>query len=342
MRAFSLIRARGARGPEVLLSRVSALLLATALAAAPGSSQPATARAGAEPLVDVTEGLVTISAPSRLAGLAGELGVVVRQQLPRLEEDLGQELRGPTYIVLLPPGRPNHPGLARIDAMAPAWAAGFLAGDLRLGAIRLGQVRRYPYDGTPEVLAHELTHMLLHDATEGRIPRWLGEGISTFQGSRRGVRDFAVATRVAMTGSLPALDELDAEFEGSPGSARRAYSVSADFVTRAVHRHGPELIPRLLDQLADPGTDLRSAWLAVTGESLERSELRWRRRMLLLHRWLPALAGSGVLWIGISGLAVLAGIVRRRRLQQMKEMWDEEDRLAEPLGGARDDDELVH
>src|SRR5262245_28327491 len=54
--------------------------------------------------------------------------------------------------------------LRPIDRAAPPWAAGYMIPSLRLGAVRLAQASQYPYGTLESALAHEATHMLLHDA----------------------------------------------------------------------------------------------------------------------------------------------------------------------------------
>ena len=65
---------------------------------------------------------------------------------------------------------------------------------------------------------------------------------------------------------------------------------------------------------------------------MEQSETAWRRESLLRYRWIPIFTASGTLWIFITFLAVVAGIRRRVRAQQVRKRWAEaeaeEDRAA--------------
>lgn len=259
--------------------------------------------------------------------------------LPRLEHDLGTRARAPFRIFLLGAPHTLAPDLRRLDAMAPPWASGFLLSEQRVGAIRLRQVPRYPYDGTAEVLAHEITHQLLAD-TGLDLPRWFGEGIASWEGRRRGLRDFAVATAAMLSGRLPPLSQLDRELVASPERARVAYAASLDFVGWSHRRYGADLVVRLLDQ--PDAASFADAWRSVTGDTLSASERSWRRRTLLIHRWVPLLASSGTLWVGLSLLAMAAAAVKRRRKLELYRRWEEEDRrreLAESGGAIEDDDD---
>ncbi|HVS12289.1 MAG TPA: hypothetical protein VMV46_00055 [Thermoanaerobaculia bacterium] len=278
-------------------------------------------------------GDLVLEAPEGWEAQLEQMAAAARELVPRLEEDLGHGTDGPYRIFLLPPRSQLDPELVRLDELAPRWASGFLIGSYRVGAIRLQQVRRYPVDDAVEVLAHEITHMILHDAAGGNLPRWFSEGVATWEGRRRGLRDLAVTTASLLMTDPPPLAELDRELDASPARARRAYATSFAFVSWSVRRHGVDLVPRLLDRLDE--MSLEDAWREATGESLSAEERRWRRRALWIHRWIPALAGSGSLWVLITVLFLLAAAARRRRTLALYRRWAEEE-----AGIARIDDEL--
>ncbi|HVS63717.1 MAG TPA: hypothetical protein VMT85_09500 [Thermoanaerobaculia bacterium] len=264
--------------------------------------------------------------------------------VPRLESDLGRGTVAPYRIVLLPSRRELDPELVRLDELAPPWASGYVLGAYRIGAIRLQQLHRYPVDDAVEVLAHEITHMILFDAAGPGLPRWFGEGVATWEGRRRGLRDLLVTTAALLLDDPPPLAELDRELDAGPARARRAYATSFAFLEWSIRRHGPDLVPRLLDELArarrakEPGADvddggalLADAWREVTGESLAGAEERWRRHALWIHRWLPALAGSGTLWIAVTVLFLVATAARRRRTRALYRRWAAEEARVQPI-----------
>jgi hypothetical protein len=275
------------------------------------------------PRVEVSAAGLILEAPPELRGQAQALAGAAATLLPRLEASLGVRAASPYRIFLLPPGPLDDPDLARLDASAPAWAAGFLLPGARVGAIRVAQAGRYPYGDLQEVLVHEAVHMLLHDAAGGTLPRWFEEGVATRLGRRWGARDTLVYAAALLTRELPSLAEMDRGFRASEPAARAAYAASFDFVSWTVKRHGDDV---LRDIVAAAATrPFPEAWAAATGVSLRRAEVQWRRGSLLRYRWVPVLTGTTTLWIGITLLASVALSRRRARARRIQERWEREE-----------------
>ncbi len=286
---------------------------------------------GQAQITTIEVGALKLQAPPYLAVELRRLATAAEEMLPVLEREIG-EARAPFVIVLIPTGRLEEPWLS-LDRQAPPWAAGFMIAARRVGAVRLALTQTYPHDDSTSVLAHEIAHLLIHDATHTGettapdLPRWLSEGIATLSGDRWGFRDSRTLSLAVLTGGLPSLDQLDRDFAGSAGRARRAYAASFDFLRWSKRRYGPDFPARLLDRLGS-GDSLEDAWLTASGTSLESSERRWRRVALLWHRWIPALASSGSLWLMITGLALIAAMRRRQKTLRIRKRWALEESLA--------------
>ncbi len=290
-------------------------------------------RAGAqEPLLRRSVGQITLIAPRGLESQLEATRATTEALLPELEKDLGSRLAGPFHLYLLPPRPSADERFARLDQAAPEWAAAFVDTRARVGALRVGAIPTYPHDDLAMVLVHEIAHVLIHDAIapgdspgRERIPRWLDEGLATWLGRRWGMRDFVIQSSAVLAGRLPALAEIDQEFAtDSSLRARRAYAASFAFVRWSVDRYGDEFPARLVERLGEQ--PLEEAWPAAgNGESLAQAEQRWRRGTLFLHRWLPVLTASSTLWLGVTGLFLLAGVMRRRRTKAIHRRWDQEE-----------------
>ena len=281
----------------------------------------------------VEVGELILEAPMELRPQQEELARRAAAILPRLKADLGVLRIEPFRILLIPAGPLQDPEMARLDAAAPPWAAGFYVPRWRVGAIRVAQADRYPYGDLPSVLAHEMAHVLLHDAAGEQLPRWFEEGVATREGRRWGLRDIYVYSSMLLTGGLPTLDEVSRGFGESEARARAAYAASFDFVSRTVELHGEGVIRDILAGAAEQ--PFPEAWRAATGVALSHSEARWRRGSLLRYRWIPALTATTTLWIGVTALVFLARARRRARSRRILERWRRED-------AAEEDSTAVH
>lgn len=307
-----------------------------------------------------------LEAPADLRPLLERLAQRASSLLPRVEAELGARAAAPYRVILIPRGpliprglpvrgpssapkpppgpvmapEPHpEPDLQELNALAPAWAAGFILPGRRIGAIRLSEADRYPHADLASVLAHEATHMLLFDTAGGNLPRWFGEGVATGIERSWGMRDVLVYSSSLLTGRLPPLAELDAAFDASDDRARAAYAASFDFMLWTVRQYGSGVVRDIVRRAAT--RPFPEAWQAATGVALDRSEADWRRGSLLLYRWVPALTGTTALWTGITLLALLAAARRRARSRAILERWEDEDGREVP--SRRDgDDDVVH
>ena len=296
-----------------------AFLPALALCAALASS------AAALPLRERV-GPCVLEAPAGSERALRALALKARGILPQLEANLGARYAAPFRILLVPSAPSQDPELRALDAAAPPWAAGLLVPGRRVGAIRLAAASQYPYGTVESVLAHEATHMLLHDAAGDRLPRWFEEGVAMGEERRWSLQDIAVLSSSLLTSDLPAFDALDASFQASPGEARMAYAAAFGFVAWSGRRHGPGFVRAVLHEVR--GRPFAAAWQAACGEPLAAAEAAWRARSLARYRWLAVLMTSSPLWIGITFLALFAGLRRRARARATRARWAAEERAA--------------
>jgi hypothetical protein len=132
-----------------------------------------------------------------------------------------------------------------------------------------------------------------------------------------------VYSSALLTGGLPRLEEMDAAFSGSAGSARAAYAASSEFVAWTAKRYGDDAIRALI--AAARTRPFFAAWSEVTGTSLLLAEQEWRQGSLFRYRWIPVLTGTTTLWIGVTLLALLAGARRRARSRALAEAWEADE-----------------
>ena len=272
-------------------------------------------------------GACTIEAPASLSRQAAALAREAGEILPRLEAQLGVRAVDGYRIVLLGPDAATNPLTARLDASAPPWAAGFMIPEQRLGAVRIALASRYPYGTIEAVFAHEVAHLLIHDAASGRVPRWFNEGVATRAGRQWSLEDAFVYATSLLTASLPPLAEIDDAFRGPESSVRLAYAASSSFIAWAEKHYGDRLIR---DVLAAARTRaFEDAWRYVTGAPLAAAESSWRRESLLRYRWLPGLlTASGLLWAMLGLLTMIGGIRKKALARAQRERWAQDEAAA--------------
>jgi hypothetical protein len=250
---------------------------------------------------------LSLRAPSILSGLEASLGLVPAR---------------PIRVVLIPPGPVLAPEVARLELGVPAWAAGYAVPAERTAVVRLAQSRQYPY-GTPEsVLAHEITHLMVHDAVGDRLPLWFEEGVATWASRPWRLEDLMILSAQFLSQDLPTFDRLDPQFHSTAPEAEQAYAASFAFVSWSANRYGQGF----------PGEVIRRtrwrpfalAWEAASGEPLERAERTWRRESLIRYKWLPILTASGTLWLVVLLIAFLAWWRKRSRIARLRETWEHE------------------
>lgn len=137
--------------------------------------------------------------------------------------------------------------------------------------------------GRDVVLRHELTHLATAgiDHADARLPAWLVEGAAEWTAWRAVPwPDERVAPELAAlvrTGRSPAQLPTDADLSTSAPDAAAQYSSAWLAVREIVRRVGPASLVRLVRSLEQqPGGAFAAVLQAVTGDTLETLQQRWR------------------------------------------------------------------
>ena len=262
-----------------------------------------------------------VEAPAELAAEAARVAALQPVDSSSFQELLGlRELGRPIRVYLIPESSP----LAR---NVPRWIAGFARGAEDLVVLFPERIPTYPYSSLPELLRHEVAHVLIDRSTGGAtLPRWFHEGLAMIaEGSWRMSDQSRLAMALLRSGQ-PELDDLSALFSGDEQRVAWAYAVSGAFVRDLLRRHGEDVIAGLL------------AAILASVDSRPATELdRFWRRSALWYRWLPIVTSSSVLWIAISLLALVAIRRRRARDRALLEQWEREEQAIQPA-----EEELVN
>lgn len=288
-----------------------------------------------EERIDACTLIASADQERQLRALAAVAGGIV----DALEVEIGVRARAPFRVYLLGPDAANDPLTAAMDRAAPPWAAGYMRPAERVGAVRVAQASRYPYGTIESVFAHEVAHLLIHDAVPRGVPRWFNEGVATRAGRRWSLEDAWVQAAAVLTSALPSMSELEAGFHGAEPQARMAYVASASFVGWAESRYGENFVREVLAAARSVGFE--EAWRRAALTPLSVSESQWRSATLLRYRWIPViLTASGLLWALLGFLTFVGGVRKKLQARAQRARWAEEEAAMDAALTDSPDDEL--
>ena len=228
-------------------------------------------------------------------------------------ELVGLDARGPDIRVVL---APESSPFARA---VPAWVSGYTDGVSNVVVLLAERTPSYPDGGLEEVLAHEVAHVLIHRASGGRrVPRWFDEGLAMLAARSWRLRDQTELALGLLSGPRVPLWKLDDLFRGDRREVEHGYALSGTLVQDLLERYGPA-VPRIVLARVARGDTFDEAMRGATGATLLDIGEAFYARQATLKRWIPILTSSAVLWFGISLLAIVAAIRKRRRRVELEE-----------------------
>ena len=279
----------------------------------------------ASPVLGQSPPALVIEAPPSLAAERARLETYDLGPLADIVRFLGLDAPGPPMPVVL--AAPDSPWAAQVSP----WVAGMAIG--ADGPIVLFPTRSptYPHDTLEDVLRHEVAHLLIGRAAAGqRVPRWFHEGLAVAVERPWGLEDRTRLASQLLFGprlDLAAIDRLFAEGEGAQG---RAYSLSAAIVRDLIEVHGRSTPADILRATAT-GMPFDTALAVVTGTPIARLEREFWDRQRTWTMWVPIVASTSVLWLGVIALAALAVRRRRQRAAAIRDRWAAEEAAAARL-----------
>ena len=181
--------------------------------------------------------------------------------IPQLAERLGVRPSGPIDVYVLS----SEADFQRLQpGRTPDWADGTAWPNHGLIFLKTPSIRPGNADPLEQVLDHELVHILLGQAFDGRpVPRWFQEGMAQFySGEATFEKAIALARNDFGLEPLP-LANITGGFPPDPARAQLAYAQSADFIAWLHARGGDASLRTLVRELA-AGTPLGVATTLAT------------------------------------------------------------------------------
>jgi MYXO-CTERM domain-containing protein len=217
--------------------------------------------------------------------------------------------------------------------VVPPWTAGFAVGEAGLIVLFPSRSPVYPHDTLEDVLRHEVAHVLISRAAEGHaVPRWFHEGLAVAVERPWDLEDRTRLASALLFGPRIGVAAIDELFLGDEGSQQRAYVLSAALVRHLIREQGSDAPARVLREAAR-GRPFDVALASVTAQSLPRFEDGFWRSQRTWTTWVPLIASSTVLWLGVIGLGALAVRRRRQRSRQIRDSWAREEASSQAPAG---------
>lgn len=181
-----------------------------------------------------------------------------------------------------------------------------------------------------QTFRHELVHWAMLGLGEeawARLPAWFHEGVAETWADQRVLAGMGVPLGWrAFTGDLPLLSDFREEFGDEPYRAAEGYALAHAFVQRLVRRHGRELLPGMMDDLA-AGRSLEESLVARTGLASVTHEQALRAELSSVGRLLGEVYPQFFLLLALFTVAVFPFVLRarRRRRAELTAQWGESD-----------------
>jgi hypothetical protein len=268
---------------------------------------------------------IVVEAPPELEGVAERLRSVDSGKLSGIVELVGLGEPGPPIrVILAPEGSENA-------VSTPPWVSGYAYGSLGVVVLFPERTPSYPDSNLPELLRHEIAHVLIARAAGGNaVPRWFDEGLATLAADVWRINDRSRLAWTLVTRGESSLEEVERMFAGDRGQIARAYAQSSAFVRDVALRYRSSAPAEIL-ALVRIGVPFEEAFLRGTGQTLAGAERSFWRRHSFWYRWFPILTSSITGWTFITLLFLLAAWLKRRRTEEIRRGWEEEERWLEEI-----------
>jgi hypothetical protein len=330
--AFGDLGAAHAKGPE----------LGEMPPAAPGPSGPAlvvphdvpvilpTARESIPPVpasyVTKDLGWLELSYPPS----AGERVASLVQDADTIKAELASSLGQPVLshvIVRVAPTIADMARLAPPDAPPPEYASGVAYHGMHLVLLSMLAPRGAEAVDLDEVFRHELAHVALEDAVQGKhVPVWFNEGLAISLSGELAMARTKTLWSATLSGSLIPLADLDRSFPRDNFDVSIAYAESADFMRFLTRKSDRLRFASMVDRVRG-GQAFDRATAEAYGADLRRLELEWRSDLDRRFSVIPVLTGGGLIWVLVIAALVAAYVRRRRRAKAILARWEREEAI---------------
>ncbi len=178
-----------------------------------------------------------------------------------------------------------------------------------------------------EVFRHELAHIALEDATNGRhVPRWFNEGFAIQSSGEADWMRARTLWTATLSDTLLPLASLDRSFPNRHYEVNVAYAEAADFV-RFLDRNADSARFVSLIGRVRGGQKFDQAARDAYDADLRTLEYQWKDGLSQRFTLMPALMGGSMLWVLVIAAMGYAYVKRKKRSQAILARWGKEEEL---------------
>jgi hypothetical protein len=256
----------------------------------------------------------------RLAGSLIERAEGMRREIV---EDLGFDFKGITEVYLAP--SPSKYQEIQPGPWVPSWSAGVAYPSLNLIILKSPRALKRGHIDLEKVLKHELTHIAVGRAFEGRdeVPRWLDEGLAMYESREWDLSRVSAITRAVLTDSLIPLSQITDRFPHEVTKAELAYVQSFYLVSFLVSKYGKDRFHRFIMEYGS-GTGLGKVLEKVYSLRWDEFEERWKDYLRLRFSWIPLITSTTTLWFLVTIVFIIGYVRKRKAKRQIFEQWERE------------------
>jgi hypothetical protein len=247
-----------------------------------------------------------------------------------LASKLGQEVLT-KVIVRVAPTVADMAKLAPADAPPPDYASGVAYHGLHLVLLSMLAPRGAEAVDLDETFRHELAHVALEDAVQGRhVPVWFNEGLAIALSGELAMARTKTLWNATLSGTLIPLADLDRGFPHDNFEVSIAYAESADFMKFLTRRSDRLRFVSMIERVRD-GAAFERAVADAFGSDLRRLEFEWRGSLEQRFSVLPILTGGGIVWVLLIGALGYAYIRKKRRAKAILDRWAREEAIEDAV-----------
>jgi len=221
----------------------------------------------------ITEGKVTLYWYKGDDSFAKELMKATQGALTKLVEDTGAELEKPVSIYIYA----NSQDLRGSMIFPQEWTGGVAF--TRYGIIAIGiEPNVYDLDWGKRVIAHELTHLVIHQVTfnpYNDLPTWLDEGLAMNAEGELQSSFVAALNKADAENTLITVRSLSSPFSAYADESLLAYAQSYMILKYLVDEYGREKMFELLNTFRQ-GSGYDEALEKVYGFDMDGLDALWR------------------------------------------------------------------